>query len=150
MNWNQDKSLKLTRICILVFTVLLAGMCVAAPWLYERFIKLREPFLEGKLCWLLATNYGVAIPVAAALYQMHRLLANISREKVFVADNTRCLRILSWCCLAAGVIFGVSSLYYLPFAVLCVAAIFMALVLRVIKNVFAQAEKIKEENDYTI
>ncbi|MEF2733578.1 MAG: DUF2975 domain-containing protein [Blautia sp.] len=26
----------------------------------------------------------------------------------------------------------------------------MALVLRVIKNVFAQAEKIKEENDYTI
>jgi hypothetical protein len=31
-----------------------------------------------------------------------------------------------------------------------VAALFMALVLRVIKNVFAQAEKIKEENDYTI
>ena len=47
-------------------------------------------------------------------------------------------------------IFGISGFYYIAFWALCVAALFMALVLRVIKNVFAQAEKIKEENDYTI
>lgn len=150
MNWNQDKSLKLTRISIGIFTAILMGMCAGAPWLYRIFIELRAPFLEGKLYWLLATNYATAVPVAAALYQMNRLLSNISCDEVFVAENTRCLRILSWCCLAAGVIFGISGFYYIAFWALCVAALFMALVLRVIKNVFAQAEKIKEENDYTI
>ena len=62
--------------------------------LYRIFIELRAPFLEGKLYWLLATNYAMAVPVAAALYQMNRLLSNISRDEVFVAENTRCLRIL--------------------------------------------------------
>ena len=52
--------------------------------------------------------------------------------------------------LSAGLIFLVSSFYYLPFFALCAAAVFMALILRVIKNVFAQAEEIKKENDYTI
>ena len=57
---------------------------------------------------------------------------------------------MSWCCLAAGLIFLVSSFYYPAFFALCAAAVFMALILRVIKNVFAQAEEIKKENDYTI
>ena len=56
MNWNQDKSLKLTRISIGIFTAILMGMCAGAPWLYRIFIELRAPFLEGKLYWLLATN----------------------------------------------------------------------------------------------
>lgn len=90
MNWNQDKSLKLTRISIGIFTAILMGMCAGAPWLYRIFIELRAPFLEGKLYWLLATNYATAVPVAAALYQMNRLLSNISRDEVFVAENTRC------------------------------------------------------------
>ena len=47
-------------------------------------------------------------------------------------------------------IFAASGFYYFPFWLLCGAAMFMALILRVIKNVFAQAEEIKRENDYTI
>ena len=31
MNWNQDKSLKLTRISIGIFTAILMGMCAGAP-----------------------------------------------------------------------------------------------------------------------
>lgn len=46
--------------------------------------------------------------------------------------------------------FAASGFYYFPFWLLCGAAMFMALILRVIKNVFAQAEEIKRENDYTI
>ena len=57
---------------------------------------------------------------------------------------------MSWCCLAAGLIFLASSFYYPAFFAFCAAAVFMALILRVIKNVFAQAEEIKKENDYTI
>lgn len=46
-------------------------------------------------------------------------------------------------CLAAAYI-------YLPFAFLGVAAAFMALIVRVLKNAFAQAVHMKDELDYTI
>lgn len=150
MNWNKDKSLKFTRGCIYLFAVFLVGLCISAPWLYKSFLKLRSPLLDGMLPYFLATNYTMAIPVAAALYKMHCLLKNISNNQVFIANNTEYLRQLSWCCVIAGVIFGISGFYYFPFWFLCGAAMFMALVLRVIKNVFAQAEEIKKENDYTI
>ena len=125
-------------------------MCVAAPWVYRWFVDLRGLKAQGMLAFFLATNYSVAIPVAIALYLMNRLLANISREKVFISQNTGCLRGLSWCCSAAAFIFFASGFYYPSFLALCVAALFMALVLRVVKNVFAQAAEIKRENDYTI
>ena len=39
---------------------------------------------------------------------------------------------------------------YWPFAVLAAAAGFMALLVRVLKNAFAQAVRMKNELDYTI
>ena len=81
---------------------------------------------------------------------MNGLLKNISANEVFISENTEYLRQLSWCCVAAGMIFAASGFYYFPFWFLCGTAMFMALILRVIKNVFAQAEEIKRENDYTI
>ena len=60
------------------------------------------------------------------------------------------MRGLSWCCLTAGLICLISAVYYLPFLALAVMAVFMSLILRVIKNVFAEALALKEENDYTI
>ena len=58
MNWNKDKSLKFTRVCIYFFAVLLVGICVGAPWLYRGFLELRSPlrwnvavFFSDELCY---------------------------------------------------------------------------------------------------
>lgn len=150
MNWDKDKSLMLTRWCIRFFSIAVFVGCVGAPWIYKAFLELRAPLLDGKLYFFLATNYAVAVPVAIALHRMNYLLSNISKNEVFISENTECLRMLSWCCMAAGIVFLISGFYYAAFWILCVMAVFMALVLRVIKNVFAQAEEIKNENDYTI
>lgn len=150
MNWNQDKSLKLTKVCARVFALLLLALAMGAPWLLGEFLKLRGPVLEGKLYYFLATSYSTAVPAAIALYQMNGLLNNISRNQVFIPKNTGYIRGMSWCCLAAGIIFGASGFYYAAFWILCGAAFFVSLLLRVIKNVFVQAGEIKEENDYTI
>lgn len=150
MKWNQDKSVKLTRVCIFIFWVILAGVCIGAPWIYGAFAKLRSPQLDGKVTYLLVTHYSTAIPVATALFVMQKLLANISKNEVFIPENIAYLRVLSFCCLVAGIIFFVSGFYYLSFLFLGVIALFAALLLRVIKNVFAEAEEIKQENDYTI
>ncbi|OUN29961.1 DUF2975 domain-containing protein [Blautia sp. An81] len=150
MKWNDDKSLLLTRVCVWLSAVALVLLCVSAPWLFSWFIQKRLILPPQSRDYFLVTTYTVAVPAAVALYMMNRLLANIRKEEVFTEKNTRYLRGMSWCCLAAGLIFLVSSFYYLPFFALCAAAVFMALILRVIKNVFAQAEEIKKENDYTI
>lgn len=150
MKWNDDKSLLLTRVCVWLSAVALVLLCVSAPWLFSWFIQKRLILPPQSRDYFLVTTYTVAVPAAVALYMMNRLLANIRKEELFTEKNTRYLRGMSWCCLAAGLIFLVSSFYYLPFFALCAAAVFMALILRVIKNVFAQAEEIKKENDYTI
>ncbi len=150
MKWNDDKSLLLTRVCVWLSAAALVLLCVSAPWLFSWFIQKRLILPPQSRDYFLVTTYTVAVPAAVTLYMMNRLLANIRKEEVFTEKNTRYLRGMSWCCLAAGLIFLVSSFYYLPFFALCAAAVFMALILRVIKNVFAQAEEIKKENDYTI
>ena len=150
MKWNDDKSLLLTRVCVWLSAAALVLLCVSAPWLFSWFIQKRLILPPQSRDYFLVSTYTVAVPAAVTLYMMNRLLANIRKEEVFTEKNTRYLRGMSWCCLAAGLIFLVSSFYYLPFFALCAAAVFMALILRVIKNVFAQAEEIKKENDYTI
>ena len=150
MKWNDDKSLLLTRVCVWLSAAALVLLCVSAPWLFSWFIQKRLILPPQSRDYFLVTTYTVAVPAVVTLYMMNRLLANIRKEEVFTEKNTRYLRGMSWCCLAAGLIFLVSSFYFLPFFALCADAVFMALILRVIKNVFAQAEEIKKENDYTI
>lgn len=64
--------------------------------------------------------------------------------------NVTALRRISWCCAGAAVVCLAAAYIYLPFAFLGVAAAFMALIVRVLKNAFAQAVHMKDELDYTI
>ena len=57
---------------------------------------------------------------------------------------------MSWCCVGAGLICLVSGVYYLPFAAIAIAAGFMALIVRIVKNVFRQAILMKDDLDLTI
>lgn len=150
MKWNDDKSLFLTRVFVWGCAGALVVLCLGAPWIFSWFVQKRMLLPPVSRNYFLATTYTVAVPAAVVLYQMNRLLANIRREEVFTGQNTAYLRGMSWCCVIAGLIFFISGFYYPAFFALCAAAVFMALILRVIKNIFAQAEEIKKENDYTI
>lgn len=151
MSWNKDKSLALSRICVLLFSICLAAGCIGGPWLFGLLSKaVGANYLDSKRTLFFITAYSSAIFIAAALYLLHCLLNNIRREIVFDICNVKCLRYLSWCCLAAGVIYLLSGFYFALFWVLAVMAVFISLIIRVIKNVFAQAVQLKEENDYTI
>ena len=84
------------------------------------------------------------------LWKLWRLLANIRAQVIFDARNVALLRAVSWCCVGAGLICLVSGVYYLPFAVIAIAAGFMALIVRIVKNVFQQAILMKDDLDLTI
>lgn len=84
MNWNKDKSVKLSKFCVCLFMLILAGVCIGAPWLFRLLIRLRVQDLAGKFELFLVSTYTAAVPAAAALYGLWRLLRNISEGEVFI------------------------------------------------------------------
>ena len=100
----------------------------------------------------LAAAMGCVVMALWMLYNLYMFLARIEKGDVFTSDNVLALRRISWCCTwAAALCLPVGAVLGLPFIfAIGVAAAFMALIVRVIKNAFAQAVKMKDELDYTV
>lgn len=96
------------------------------------------------------TLYAAEIPALTAAISVWLLLLNITNEKVFVHSNVKLLRILSYCCFSVTLIFIYFSIYTPVSLAIALAAAFMGLILRVLKNVFSQAVELREENDLTV
>lgn len=146
--WKKEYSLLLSKICTVVAIAALAGILAGAPWLFS-FMREKLAFNQYAAC--MTVGYAVGFILCFALVRLYALLRNIGKEKVFTAANTAHIRAVSWCCWAAALILLVGSFScHLVVLVLSLAAAFAGLVLRVMKNVFAEAVAIKEEHDYTI
>ena len=131
-----------------IAALVLAALCVLSPWGRLFSVKVEWGSLTVNLYTVTLIAFGV--PAYTVMWFLYRLLDNISKERVFVEENVRCLRIISWCCFVASVVFLASSFYSVSWMVLCVAAAFGGLILRVVKNVFAAAVALKDEHDLTI
>lgn len=145
--WNDKRSIALSKLCILLFMGLTVCLVVTAPWLVRWFLRFS---LSGTLAFFLSTIYTGCIPASILLYNLFRLLHRIEAGQVFVAENVDGLRRISWSCIMGAGICFVSGFYYFPWILVAVAAAFMGLVVRVIKNVVAQAVALQNEVDYTI
>ena len=150
MDWNKDRSLWLSKICIKLFTITMIVVAVFAPKIFSVLIEVRVAYLGGTLPYFLISTYTACVPAVIALAGLWRLLDNIEKGDVFIDNNVQILRMLSWRCIFAGVICLFSSSYYLPFLIIAAAASFVGLLLRIVKNVFARAVEIKQDNDFTI
>ena len=148
--WNGEKSITLSKLCILLFFGLLLGAVVTAPWLTRWFVNFSQAGLQEKAAYFMATIYVGFVPAAYLLYSLLVLLRRIDVGQVFIAENVELLRRISWSCFLGTVIALVSVFYYNPWFFVAVAAAFMGLIVRVLKNVFAQAVELKNESDYTV
>lgn len=149
MKWDADKSISLSRVCVVAFALLLGALDIGAYWAVEFFIALRGMGAEtGYL--MMATVYVCSVFGWITLRRLWLLLGNMLAERVFVGDNVAHLRAVSWCCAAVAAVCALSALYYLPFIVAAMAAAFMALIVRIVKNVFQQAVAMKDELDWTV
>ena len=149
MNWSKDRSIALSRACVVLFMLLLAALDIGCYWAVRWFIGLRSmPWQSGVLMMVtiyLCSGFGWVL-----LVRLWQLLKNIRMQLVFEPQNVRLLRQVSWCCVGAGTVCLASCLYYLPFIAAAVAAGFMALIVRIVKNIFQQAIAMKSELDLTI
>lgn len=148
--WNKKRSLTLSKLCTLLFMAVLVGLLVAAPWAVEFFTGYSIQAQGAYRAAFLATVYTGGVAAGALLYNLYRLLHNIGKDIVFTQRNISLLRRISWLCIVGGGICAVSALYYVPWLIVTAAAAFIGLIVRVVKNIFAAAVAMKEEQDYTI
>ena len=149
MNWNNDKSVGLSRIFVIVFSLCLLALDIFAYRIADWYVLNRlEHFQSGAL--FMASVYCGSVFGWVCLYQLWKLLDNIKNGTVFVPDNVRRLRRVSWCCVCVGIICLLSAAYYLPFIFLAAAFGFIALIVRIVKNAFQQGSTMKDELDLTV
>ncbi|MBR4305909.1 MAG: DUF2975 domain-containing protein [Ruminiclostridium sp.] len=149
---KANLSLVLSSILIKLVLVLIVVCCFTAPGIvsfYEQSYIL--PYgIDSVYVTLLITLYCSAVPALILTVALDRLIVNIKKGNTFIKQNVTCLRIISYCCFAASLIFIYFSFLRCFAWLVVIAAAFFGLILRVIKNVFEQAIEIREENDYTI
>ena len=148
--WSDSKSLKVSKICTILFMALLLFCLAAAPWLVARLIFISASAALAGTTSFLVTIYVGSIPAAALLVCLYALLHRIGNGDVFIKTNVSYLRYISWCCFAGAVIALVSAAFYVPWLFFGVSAAFMGLIIRVVKNVVAEAVTLQDESDLTI
>lgn len=147
--WNKDKSLWLSIWTVRALLLALFVGLVFLPHLLSGYLNYTAR-ADALLPPLLTALYASAASALVVLLTLGRLLRNIKNDRIFVSENVKLLRIISWCCFGVAVIFaGIGFVFIFSFIV-ATAALFFALILRVLKNVFADAVALKAENDYTI
>lgn len=148
--WSARKSLVLSKVCTVVFMALLVVVLLNGPKLVLWLTGFSTSAMRADANLFLVTLYSGGAIGAALLVVLYMLLHNIGKGQVFVQRNVRYLRMISWCCFIGAAVAFASTFYYLPWGIVAIAAAFVGLVVRVVKNVIAEAILLKEENDYTI
>ena len=86
-----------------------------------------------------------------AIASLLRLLHNIRKDRVFTRQNVKMLRLLSWCFIFVALVsLAATFTMYLPMLYILLASGFLAVILRVVKNVMEQATIMREEQELTI
>ncbi len=144
---HELKPILVTEVTVLLIA---AGFCipVCVEW-YDVTSRSVSGEVRSAYWPLMIALYAsvAAFPLVIAL---DRLVTNIKKGDVFVKANVTILHIMSYCCFAVSLIWLAVVYWRLLVFVVCFAAAFFGLILRVIKSVFEEAVSIKEENEGTI
>ena len=145
--WTDSMSLLLSSIIVKVLAVIFIAAAVYAPFGVNGY-AFRNPDCFKPV--FLVVFYLCALCAFTALAFLNKLLKNIRGEVIFVDENVKILRILSWCCYFVAVLTALYSIWEYYYMVIAAAAAFFGLIIRVLKNVFCKAVELREENDGTI
>lgn len=130
--------------------IVMIGFAVAAPVFgLDRIATVPAAYLHIALSYLLV--YLVITLVILADVCLFLLLRNIRHEAIFTHSSVTLLRVISWASILAGFLaFPLFFLFIREALFISFVALFLGVVLRVVKQVIEKATELKEENDATI
>ncbi len=148
IKWTNKNSLLLSRAITWAIFLLACSILFLIPIITEWYDAVSgKPPIRTVLTVCLYISDIFAI---LAVWELSLLLRNISKQELFTVRNTRCVRVISWCCFVVAVVCCVLSFWRILALMIAVVAAFVGLILRVVKNMLAAATELREENDYTI
>ncbi len=150
---RKNISVKISLVIAFLVLAALVAFAIVLPRLVDFYTSLR-----GRADFLTSIDkiavkvmlYLILIPAFTADISLIALLRIVDRGDVFTLLSVRLLRIISYCCFAEVVLFTLISKYFILGLVVAFAALFLGIVLRVVKNVIEEAVAIKAENDFTV
>lgn len=132
-----------------IVAVLVAALIPLLPAFLKLYADVRS--LDHSQYLAVLIGYYCCVPVvAAALWNLDKLLRNILRDVVFTRENVRCIRLIRWCCALISLICLPAALVYYPLLFMVIIMAFLCLVVSVVVRVMDTAVTIREENDLTI
>lgn len=147
--WANNKSILISQIFTVVWALLLAALDVGGWWILHWFGAIRN-LSEGKIRGILVLLYLCSVLGWLLLHAMWKLLKNLGRGQVYTKENVKLLNRVSWCCAGAAILCLIGVLFYPPFLFAVAAAGFMAMIVRVVRNILQHAVRMKDELDLMI
>lgn len=154
--WNSKRSVNFSLVVVLFVSGILLALLLFGPKLFELYMVAYRGFSpSGEAIKMLKKVFGICFyssaPFAATiLYCLIRLLLNIKKNSIFILENAKYLKVVSWCCFLIAIITLVGGIFYMPLLSIAAAGCFTGVLLRVLKNVMEKAIELKEENELTI
>ncbi len=151
MSWNQNKSVILSKVCVIFFALLLLTLDVLGYYWVKYLVSVSKVLggLRDGIVMMIVL-YACSVPAWMTLKSLWNILGRIGKENVFVMENVKDMRRTSWCCMIVAAICLLGSWIYPTLLVLAAAAAFMGLIVRIVKNIFEQAVSMKDELDFTV
>ncbi|MBR4048970.1 MAG: DUF2975 domain-containing protein [Clostridia bacterium] len=149
---SKRQSVNLSLAISVIFFVLCIAGAFALPFVLRLYVEMRNMshISTDEFVYILVVAYLILAVFVLADVLLFKLLQRVKYGAVFTPKSVALIRGVSWCCLAASLLFCcVGIFFYICFAI-GLAGIFLGLCLRVTKNVIAEATEIKSENDLTV
>ena len=157
---KQHLSNRTSSIISLVLAVLLIPALLFILWWLPDIVTAmldthdnlghRELMQAWERTGVLIAAYAMIAVAFAAVGLLLVLLRSVLMGNVFSEVALRVLNWLSVCCFIEGALFGYVGIYFQVALALTIAAIFLGVSLRVVRNVIAEAMRFKEENELTV
>lgn len=152
--WNSKKSVILSLVVCFAVALVLIVTLFAMPQLASMYFGNWRGFSQEAVALVTKTvlmcYYPSAILGLVALVALIKMLFNIKAEKLFIGENVLFLRVISWCCFLVALMCAAGAYVYYSLIFITIAAGFVGLILRVVKNVMQSAVELQCENDLTI
>ena len=151
---DTKKSITVSITACFIFLIILTICVFFGPFFAKLWFSVyrgwSQSIINDMITLFSVCFYPSSIFAYITLYSLLKLLFNIKKDEIFITANVKYLRIISWCCFVVFFITFIGGIFYIPFIFISVAAVFMGLMLHVVKNVMENAVEIKNENELTI
>jgi len=154
---NVSRKLKISIILMLLF-ILPVYLYIIPVW--GKQASMDEGLMYAYIPWLIYLSL-TAIPVFLALWEAYKISKHIGNEEIFIKENTSSLRKIANLALIDTVYFfiGIWVMAYFVITnppivlmqlVICFFGIIIWIIFSSLASLTGEADKIREENEYTI